>query len=251
MAPIVPQFSKKAVSRAGDILISAHSESDEYKGAIEVINNWRESHDFPLRVIRNALRKRANQIAKSANVAARLKRLPSIHSKLVRPESKGLSSMQDIGGCRVIFKTVEEVYDLLEVYLKEQSRNPSGRTVCIKFVDYILHPKESGYRSLHLILKYQSLVESCIPFTGHKIEIQIRSQLQHHWATAVETASTFLGEGLKSSSGDFRWLRFFALAGSVFAIIEGRQPVPNTPSKQVDLVLKFEIFGTTFKSTPF
>ncbi|TFY99134.1 hypothetical protein EZ313_21410 [Ramlibacter henchirensis] len=59
--------------------------------------------------------------------------------------------------------------------------------------------------------------------------MQIRTRLQHTWATAVETVGTFLSQALKSSLGEADWLRFFALMGSVFAAKEDCPPVPNTP----------------------
>jgi hypothetical protein len=37
-----------------------------------------------------------------------------------------------------------------------------------------------------------------------KIEMQLRSQYQHAWATAVETVGTFIGQALKSSIGPER-----------------------------------------------
>jgi hypothetical protein len=70
-----------------------------------------------------------------------------------------------------------------------------------------------------------------------KIEVQLRSKLQHAWATTVETVGTFLGEALKSSIGPDNWLRFFALAGSAVAMRE-KEPalVPNTPSNPKELI---------------
>ena len=69
-----------------------------------------------------------------------------------------------------------------------------------------------------------------------KTEIQIRSQFQHQWATAVETVGTFTRNELKSSLGDETWLRFFALISSVVARLENAQPVPNTPSNPNELL---------------
>ena len=52
------------------------------------------------------------------------------------------------------------------------------------------------------------------------LELQIRTKLQHTWATAVETMGTFLGQALKSRLGDKEWLDFFAIVASAFASIE-------------------------------
>jgi hypothetical protein len=59
-------------------------------------------------------------------------------------------------------------------------------------------------------------------YDGQRIEIQIRSKLQHLWATAVETAQIFTGQALKSKvkNASADWLRFFALTSSAFALRE-------------------------------
>ena len=62
-----------------------------------------------------------------------------------------------------------------------------------------------------------------------KIEIQLRSILQHCWATAVETADIFYREGLKAHRGSPEWRRFFALMGAAIAMHEGCRRVPRTP----------------------
>jgi hypothetical protein len=71
------------------------------------------------------------------------------------------------------------------------------------------------------------------------IEIQLRTRLQHAWATAVEIVDTFTGQSLKSALktniGDKDWRRFFALASSAFAVREKTQPVPRTPAELKEL----------------
>ena len=52
------------------------------------------------------------------------------------------------------------------------------------------------------------------------IEVQIRTRIQHAWATAVEIIGIFLKESLKSSQGPIKWLRFFELVGILFSCLE-------------------------------
>ena len=59
------------------------------------------------------------------------------------------------------------------------------------------------------------------------IEVQIRTKLQHAWATAVETMGTFLGKSLKSSDGPQRILDFFKITSSAFAYIEDKPRHPD------------------------
>lgn len=56
------------------------------------------------------------------------------------------------------------------------------------------------------------------------VELQIKTQLQHAWATAVETVGTFLDQALKSSEGSQEWLDYFKLVGAAFSLLE-KSPV--------------------------
>ncbi len=192
--------------------------------AYAVISNWRSSHSFPLNTFQNGLRTKAKQVDRDSLIAQRIKRLSSIDSKLSRFPSIRLSQMQDIGGCRAIVKTVSHVHQLAFLYRSSQFKHKPDRTD-----DYIEKPKTSGYRGIHLVYRYNS--DRSETYNGLKIEIQLRSKLQHAWATAVETVGTFIKQALKSSQGEEEWLRFFALMGSAIALRERTPMVPGTPGK--------------------
>jgi hypothetical protein len=100
--------------------------------------------------------------------------------------------------------------------------------------NYINQPKLDGYRSYHLIYEYTGFDKTAI-YTGRKIEIQVRTQLQHAWATAVESVGIFTKQALKSNQGDKDWIRFFALMSNVIASIEQCSAVPGTPNKKAEL----------------
>jgi ppGpp synthetase/RelA/SpoT-type nucleotidyltranferase len=78
--------------------------------------------------------------------AARVKRMPSIRKKL-RRISVGLQSIQDLGGCRVILPTMEQVRRYSEAYCERGQHR-------LRETDYISTPKAGGYRSLHMMLNY-------------------------------------------------------------------------------------------------
>ena len=95
--------------------------------------------------------------------------------------------------------------------------------------------------SIHLIYKFNS--NKYKEYNGLLIEVQIRSRLQHLWATAVETAGCFTKQAIKSNQGDPNWSEFFRLVSSVFANIENTPTVPNTPSHEKELydkIIKLE-----------
>ena len=125
--------------------------------------------------------------------------------------------MRDIGGCRAILRNVDQVAELAEIYMGGIRKNPRSRTELVGYNDYINKPKPDGYRSYHLIFKYRSASGQSSKYNGLRLEIQLRSRLQHAWATAVETASTFTGQALKSDIGEDSWKRFFALMGTAIA----------------------------------
>jgi len=88
-----------------------------------------------------------------------------------------------------------------------------------KLDNYIESPKETGYRGIHLVYKYNGDKED---YKDYFVEIQIRSKIQHAWATAVEIVDAFTKQALKSSKGQKDWLDFFTFVGNEFAALEKR-----------------------------
>lgn len=85
------------------------------------------------------------------------------------------NQIQDIGGIRITCKYVHDVYQVLEILT---SRKDMEITL-IK--DYIAEPKKSGYRSIHVIAKYN--VETIDGQKSIYIEFQIRTLAMHLWAS--------------------------------------------------------------------
>jgi ppGpp synthetase/RelA/SpoT-type nucleotidyltranferase len=226
-----PAFTHGTYNSAGQVLANRRSTPEQIDRALGILNNWRSSHSFPLNTIQMNLRHNATRVDDGALIAQRLKRASSVIAKLQRYPKMHLARMQDIGGCRAVVKGVEEVQRLYQFYLtKTRVEHELHR-----HDDYVSAPKLSGYRSVHLVYKYRSGVERLQAYNGLLIEVQIRSRLQHAWATAVETMGTFLQTSLKSSEGPEQWLRFFILTGSVFAEIEGTPYVQDTPTNPSEL----------------
>jgi len=139
--------------------------------------------------------------------------------------------MQDLGGCRAVVRNVARVYRLVDFYEK----NPYRAVQFLRKYDYIQNPKPDGYRSVHLIYRYQGEHQKGA-YKGLKIEIQIRSRMQHAWATAVETIDAFTGQALKTNlGGDELWKRFFSLMGTAIALMERQPVVPGAPSSFKDM----------------
>lgn len=219
----IPKYTKSEINKAGKIIADPFSTSEEREEALVILNNWRAAHAYPLQVICSNLR----QKNPDAIVVQRLKRLESITGKIQRFPEMQLYKMQDLGGCRVIVDTIEQVYEAIDEYKTSRIRHILKREY-----DYIANPKESGYRSYHMVYQFHS--ESKDTYNKNMfIEIQFRTKLQHMWATAVEMMGIYTKSNLKSSQGDYDILRFFTLVSSLFAIEEKMPICPNT-SKWVD-----------------
>jgi hypothetical protein len=223
-----PKCGSSKANQAGKILAGrkAPNENMSWEQAFDLAGNWRSSHGYPLQVMYMTLRNRARKIEPKALVAQRQKRIPSIIAKLKRFHGMQLGQMQDLGGCRAVVKSPRKVERLVKLY---EERPCKSAQLCEKY-DYIKNPKEDGYRGIHLVYRYHSLEEKRSRYNGRRIEIQIRSLLQHGWATAVETIDTFTGQAIKSGIGSEHWKRFFMLIGSFIALVEKRKLVPGTPS---------------------
>lgn len=250
MAWAEPEYSRTKVDRAGETYIDRSVSAEERELARAVINNWRSSHSFPLNTLQNNLRKRATSVDYDSTIAQRIKRLPAIRQKLERFRGMNLSRMQDLGGCRAVLSSVDAVDELVKYY-KTQSRI---KHKLVREYPYIVEPQCSGYRGVHLVYSYFS--DRTTVWNGLQIEMQIRSRLQHAWATAVETVGTFTRQALKSSRGEKDWLRFFALMSSALAMREGVPLVPNTPhdpnellqelreyTKKLDVIQRLTAYG--------
>lgn len=220
------KYSKSQINKAGKIIIDPLTTEQEKKEALQILNNWRASHAYPLQVIASNLRLRNNK----ALVVQRLKRLDSITGKLERFPHMNLYRMQDLGGCRIIVESIEEVYNALNRYKKSRIRH-----ILKKENDYILEPKKSGYRSYHMVYQFHSDKKETYN-QNMLIEIQFRTKLQHTWATAVEMMGIYTKSALKASMGDGEILRFFKLVSSVFAKMEETPMVEDTPDNYDELV---------------
>ena len=223
--PEVPRYSKKDVVRAGKVLRQTlrDGEYDDYglslDEAFRIAHNWRDAHSYPMWRVRLELAAKSRRIDPGYVAASRLKRMDAIRRKLRRPFT--LYQLQDIAGCRVILREIEHVNELAGRYLNGY---------CIHHVnsedDYLSSPKPDGYRGQHIILKFNGVHERAV-FNRQTIELQIRTRLQHAWATAVEAVGLVKGQDIKGGGGDQDWRTFFQLMSSEIADREDCNPVPG------------------------
>jgi ppGpp synthetase/RelA/SpoT-type nucleotidyltranferase len=216
------RYSKSSVDKAAREIRHGCA-GDLRADAIDKIQNFRETHMYPLMLIKNRLAKASKAIDEKIIVARRLKRLPTIIDKLERPTLDGKSSnaikltrMQDIGGCRAI------VADLYQLDLLRSKLKKSRSVHKIKHEYDYLSPKESGYSGVHLVYSCYDQSDDNNPWKKTKIEVQLRTELQHAWATSLEIIDVLEQTKLKTSMEDHvEWREFFAKSGKLVAHKEG------------------------------
>lgn len=229
MAYEKPTCTANQIDKAGKTFFNQKLTVDERGAAVAQIWNWRTAHSYPLNALHMTSRNRALRVDHSAITAQRLKRLPSILRKLGRQTTMQMSQMQDIGGCRAVVTSMNRLLFLQSVYDSAPLRHQLNRTK-----NYIIEPKDDGYRSIHHMYRFCGNATS-LPWHNLRIEVQIRTKLQHAWATSVETVDAFVGEDLKFGKGTSDWRRFFQLVGSVHARLEKSPDVPGTPPDHAKL----------------
>ena len=235
MAYEKPAYSLNKVDRAGTSLFNINASDEELDRAVAILSNWRAAHSYPLNALNMTLKNRAHSVDQNASIAQRLKRWDSVVRKLERWDTMHLSQMQDIGGCRAVVDRITDLYELVALYQSRPLRHSLHKTR-----DYINFPKNDGYRSVHLMYRFSGKATS-LPWDKLRVEIQLRTKLQHAWATAVETVDAFTGQSLKFGEGEQDWRRFFALMGSVHANIEQTPTIPGAHNTNVQLAAEVRL----------
>lgn len=110
----------------------------------------------------------------------RIKEMSSLVKKLKR---KGLpvnaqnakEHIMDIAGIRVVCNYLEDIYEIERMLVQQED------VELLKRKDYVEHPKENGYRSLHLVVTIPVFLSDSVQITP--VEIQIRTIGIDMWAS--------------------------------------------------------------------
>ena len=83
--------------------------------------------------------------------------------------------VKDIAGIRIVCSFTSDIYKLAEMIGKQND------LTVISVKDYMKHPKESGYKSYHMIVSVPIFLSNRVVDT--KVEIQIRTIAMDFWAS--------------------------------------------------------------------
>lgn len=225
--PTYPGGSKGRVNRAGENVRQGIQTDED----LLVIDEWRAAHRGVLNTFQAILRNRTR--GTTVSVAQRHKRKRTIFDKLQRLPGMQLARMDDVAGCRLIFRNQKDLYAFRTSFHKarfyHKRRNELDR------YDYIKRPKETGYRGVHDIYEYDVNSDVGKKLAGLNLEVQYRTLIQHAWATAVEVIGFITESQPKFQQGDKRYEVAMALASEILARAHEGQvgPFPDMPDREL------------------
>ncbi len=219
------KYSKNNVSKSGRelaVLLNYDNtnidfcESHAITEHIEIVNFWSEKHLAILDKQINSLQRLIDQHNISNNqcmYAGRLKKLDTILNKLNRMPKTKLSRLNDIAGIRIIVPTLADLnYLLVAINTSSQLKDN-----WIIRRDYLSNPKENGYRAVHFECTYEDSY-----YGNLKGEVQLRTEKQHAWATAIEMIDIGkqINQMLKFGAKDSDDYKFFSVASDLIFLEE-------------------------------
>ena len=165
-----------------------------YEQVHEAVESRRKAGEKFLADMVRVLQKRLKENGVEARVDSRIKRLYSIHQKLLRQRIT-VDQVYDLLAVRIITKSVKDCYTALGA-IHQMWRPVPGR---IK--DFIAMPRPNFYQSLHTTV---------ITEDGHQFEVQIRTEEMHKMAEEGIAAHWKYKDGSPVSARDeqrLSWLR--------------------------------------------
>ncbi len=143
--------------------------------------------------VEQTLRDKLKEAGITATVESRIKRLFSIHKKLVR-QKINVDQVYDLYAMRVITNSLQDCYAVLGIV------HNIWRPVPGRIKDFIAMPRPNFYQSLHT---------SVITEEGTPFEVQIRTEEMHHMAEEGIAAHWKYKDGPVSAQDEQRlaWLR--------------------------------------------
>jgi putative GTP pyrophosphokinase len=143
----------------------------KYRAAIKEISTKLEVLDNEFSVIHDY-----NPIH---HMECRLKSLSSIMEKIEKKgwpmELDSVYKVTDFAGVRVVCKYLDDIYKVEKSLLRQDD------IILVRRNDYIENPKESGYRSLHIIVEVPIFLSN--QTYNMPVEIQIRTIAMDTWAS--------------------------------------------------------------------
>lgn len=141
----------------GDLMMYYRCAMMEVETKFKVLNE-----QFSTQYNRNPIESIKTRLKKPASIIEKIKR------KNIGFSMKAIEeNMFDIAGVRVICSFQEDIYTMADLLLQQDD------IILVEKKDYIAHPKDNGYRSLHLIVDVPIFLSN--EKRHMKVEVQLRT----------------------------------------------------------------------------
>lgn len=162
-----------------ELRVERDSDVDNWKEVILIYNSALKQISTKLEILNDEFQHvhRYNPIE---HIKSRIKTAESIVKKLKRHGYEStienmVKYVNDIAGIRVICSFTSDIYEIADMI----SNQKDIKVISVK--DYIVKPKESGYKSYHMLVTVPVYLSDRIVDT--KVEIQIRTVAMDFWAS--------------------------------------------------------------------
>ncbi len=143
----------------------------EVRAKLEILND-----ELAFKTKRNPIESIESRVKKPASIIEKLKR-----KKYPVTVESAFMNLRDIAGVRVICSFIEDIYDIADMFLKQDD------ITLVECKDYIKKPKDNGYRSLHLIVMVPVYLSDRT--LKLNVEVQIRTMAMDFWAALEHQAN--------------------------------------------------------------
>ncbi|MBR3771027.1 MAG: GTP pyrophosphokinase family protein [Clostridium sp.] len=156
-----------------------YDEAEEWKNTLFLYNSALREINTKLEILNDEF-KLAHSYNPIEHITSRIKSPESI-AKKIRHKNKELTVenivkyVNDVAGIRVICSFTSDIYRLADAITNQND------VKVLKVKDYIMNPKENGYKSYHMIVSVPIFLTDNVINT--KVEIQIRTIAMDFWAS--------------------------------------------------------------------
>ncbi len=196
-APLANRLGVWQIKWELEDLAFRYLDPERYREIADFLDSKREAREKFIEEAADVLRPQLEGAGIHAEVTGRAKHIYGIYQKASRYAHQGraLEQIYDLQAIRILVDNISDCYHALGIV------HSLWRPISGQFDDYIGHPKESGYQSLH---------STVVGHSGRSLEVQIRTHDMHRVAEHGVAAHWRYKEGQKPGGKDddrIAWLR--------------------------------------------
>jgi guanosine-3',5'-bis(diphosphate) 3'-pyrophosphohydrolase len=216
-APLANRLGIWSFKRELEDLALRNSDPDAYDEIVRLLDESQASREKDIGAVVKTIRKELENEGIPAEISGRPKHIYSIYQKMKR-SGRSFEEIHDVRGIRIVVRDVQDCYAALDVIHR------LWKPRLEEFDDYIAHPKNRIYRSLHTTVSGPS---------GKPAEIQIRTPEMDQTADLGVAAHWRYKEKVESRLGVDDKIAYLR------GLLDWRQDLPIQPSPKQERVYVF------------